>query len=246
MRNSEMAKKTPRTKAKGRKSAGARKTAKAKRKTGRKPAGARTAKGKARKSAAAGSARKRARAATVRSSTRRRGGTGREDLLAQTPDAGRTRKGPTNRMPTKRSTGTRAGAGHSMAPGLNRRRRQLREIEEGVPTPPSSLDMDRTPSAARSGRRELREARQEHTEVSPVITAGDVDASWEDAYSVGDEAPGGDNPTPDQDRVEDIGRALGVSYQDNEELKPADKIAERDRKRWELDPASSEDYRDRD
>ena len=51
------------------------------------------------------------------------------------------------------------------------------------------------------------------------MTAGDVDADWEDAYSVGDEAPGGDNPTPDQDRVDDIGKALGVQYEDNEELK---------------------------
>jgi hypothetical protein len=131
-------------------------------------------------------------------------------------------------------------------PGLERERRQLKEVEENVPTPPSSLDLDRTPSAARSGRHEMREARLEHTEVSPELTAGDVDADWEEAYSVGDEAPGGDNPTPDQDRVDDIGKALGVEYQDNEELKAADKIAERDRHRWELDPASSEDYRDRD
>jgi Family of unknown function (DUF6335) len=119
-------------------------------------------------------------------------------------------------------------------------------VDENVPTPPSSLDLDRTPSAARSGRHEMREARLEHTEVSPELTAGDVDADWEEAYSVGDEAPGGDNPTPDQDRVDDIGKALGVEYQDNEELKAADKIAERDRHRWELDPASSEDYQDRD
>ncbi len=92
----------------------------------------------------------------------------------------------------------------------------------------------------------MREARLQHNETSPELTGGDVDANWEDAYSVGDEAPGGDNPTPDQDRVDDIGRALGVEYQDNEELKAADKISSRDRHRWELDPASSEDYRDRD
>jgi len=74
------------------------------------------------------------------------------------------------------------------------------------------------------------------------LTGGDVDASWEDAYSVGDEAPGGDNPTPDQDRVDDIGKALGVTYEDNEELRGSDKVAERDRHRWELDPASSDDW----
>jgi hypothetical protein len=111
-----------------------------------------------------------------------------------------------------------------------------------LPSAPSSLDMDRSASAARSGRHELRERLNEHNETSPAITAGDVDADWEAAYSVGDEAPGGDNPTPDQDVVDDIGKALGVQYEDNEELKGEKKISDRDKKRWELDPASAEDY----
>ena len=115
-----------------------------------------------------------------------------------------------------------------------------------MPGPPSSLNMDRHGSAARTGRATLRQAKGEHTETSPALTGGDVDADWEDAYAVGDEAPGGDNPTPDQDRVDDIGRALGIEYQDNEELKGADKIADRDKHRWELDPASAEDYHEHD
>jgi hypothetical protein len=97
-------------------------------------------------------------------------------------------------------------------------------------------------ASARSGHNELRSELERHTEVSPVLTAGDVDARWQDAYAVGDEAPGGDNPTPDQDRVDDIGRALGVTYQDDEELVGSEKIAERDRHRWEFDPASSDDW----
>jgi hypothetical protein len=129
-------------------------------------------------------------------------------------------------------------------PGLDRERRTI-QGDDIVPTPPSSLDLDRTASAARTGRRELRERLDEHTETSPALTAGDVDADWESAYSVGDEAPGGDNPTPDQDVVDDIGRAVGVQYDDNEELKGEAKIAKRDKHRWELDPASSEDFNDR-
>ena len=125
---------------------------------------------------------------------------------------------------------------------LNRERRTLEEL---VPTPPSSLDMDRRGSAARTGRAELADSLHEHPGMTPTLTGGDVDANWENAYFSGDEAPGGDNPTPDQDVVEEIGRALGVDYQDNEELKAVDKVTERDRKRWELDPASSEDYKDR-
>jgi hypothetical protein len=129
---------------------------------------------------------------------------------------------------------------------LDRARRQLIDVDEPTPGPPSSLDLDQSASAAKSGRRELEEALHKHTETSPALTGGDVDADWEEAYSVGDEAPGGDNPTPDQDRVDDIGRALGIVYEDNEELKGATKVEKRDRNRWELDPASAEDYTDRD
>jgi hypothetical protein len=111
-----------------------------------------------------------------------------------------------------------------------------------VQTPPSTLNLDRTASAARSGRRQMSERLHEHNETSPALTAGDVDADWESAASVGDEAPGGDNPTPDQDIVDDIGKAVGVQYDDNEELKGEAKIAKRDKHRWELDPASAEDY----
>jgi Family of unknown function (DUF6335) len=130
------------------------------------------------------------------------------------------------------------------APGLNRERRTISD-DERVPSPPSSLDLDRSASAARSGRRELLEKYEEHTETGPALTGGDVDADWESAYSVGDEAPGGDNPTPDQDIVDDIGRAVGVQYNDNEELKGERKISDRDKHRWELDPASSDDWEDR-
>jgi hypothetical protein len=214
----------------------------------RRTAGARPPKGKARKTPNK-SAKPTSPTRAVRAKTRaKRGGTGRESTLAQTPAAGRTIRGRTNPMPTRRSTGTPAGAGDSRrSPALDRQRKRLREIEETVPTPPSSLNPDRVhPSAARSGRSALQHARKERTETSPVMTGGDVDADWEEAYAVGDEAPGGDNPTPDQDRVDDIGRAMGIEYADNEELKGSDKIAERDKHRWELDPASAEDYPDHD
>jgi len=127
-------------------------------------------------------------------------------------------------------------------PHLDRERRTL---DETVQTPPSSLDMERHGSAARSGRAALQASLAEHTGMTPELTGGDVDANWENAYFSGEEAPGGDNPTPDQDIVDDIGKALGVEYQDNEELKASDKVVERDKHRWELDPASSEDYKER-
>ena len=78
--------------------------------------------------------------------------------------------------------------------------------------------MDRHGSAARTGRAELAESLAEHGDMA-AVTGGDVDVDIENAYFSGDEAPGGDNPTPDQDVVDDIGKALGVQYADSEELK---------------------------
>jgi hypothetical protein len=129
-------------------------------------------------------------------------------------------------------------------PALDRERRHLDEGASSVSVP-STLNFDRKASSASSGRDAFRHQRRLHTEAGPAFTGGDPDANWEDGYSEGDEAPGGDNPTPDQDVVEEIGRALGVEYEDAEELKGADKITERDTNRWEYDPASAEDYGDR-
>jgi hypothetical protein len=79
---------------------------------------------------------------------------------------------------------------------------------------------------------------------TPTLTGGDVDAGWEYA-DVGEETVGGSNPTPDQDIVDGLGEAVGVTYQDNEPLKFDEKLEKRDRARWELDPASSDDYQER-
>ena len=128
-------------------------------------------------------------------------------------------------------------------PRLDRARRTL-DDSETAQTPPSSLDMVRHGSAARTGRAEIAENIREHHGMNDV-TGGDPDVNIEDAYFAGEEAPGGDNPTPDQDIVEDIGKALGVTYDDSEELKGSDKVVERDKHRWELDPASAEDYKER-
>lgn len=127
-------------------------------------------------------------------------------------------------------------------PTLTRERRRLSDLDLLDDKPIQSEVDARAESAARTGSAELQAAIARHTEGGPSLTAGDLDARWDDAYAVGDEAPGGDNPTPDQDRVDDIGKALGVVYDDDEELRGSDKIAERDQHRWELDPASSDDW----
>ena len=125
-------------------------------------------------------------------------------------------------------------------PNLDRPRKTVADIH-GIP---SSLDANRGASAAKSGRAEMQDRLSKNTSASPALTSGDFDADWESADAVGDEAPGGDNPTPDQDVVDDIGRALGVEYEDDEELQGGAEITDRDRHRWELDPASKDDDED--
>jgi hypothetical protein len=199
----------------------------------------------ARKSAQKSAQKSAIRTAAARKAKAKSAGARRTGSKSRTAPSARKRTPATARTPpvtrtlTARRTTTRPPAAAVTRP------RRVAPDDDLLPSPPSSLDLDRSASAARSGRRELREKFDEHTETGPAITGGDIDADWESAYSVGDEAPGGDSPTPDQDIVDDIGRAVGVEYQDSEELKGEEKIAERDRHRWELDPASSEDYDDR-
>jgi hypothetical protein len=161
--------------------------------------------------------------------------------------ATKAKKGKSVKKTAKRATQARkTSTARSMAavgkrPNLERERRTVQEDIHGVP---SSLNMDRTASSARSGRHEFEQKLREHTSTGPAMTGGDVDADWEDAETVGDEAPGGDNPTPDQDIVDEIGKAMGIEYDDDEELQGGDELAERDRHRWELDPASKDDFED--
>jgi len=77
-----------------------------------------------------------------------------------------------------------------------------------------------------------------------ALAGGDVDAA-SDQPDVGEEAVGGSTPTPDQDVVDELGRAAGVTYAADEPLRLEEKEAERDDERWELDPASAEDYEER-
>ncbi len=84
-----------------------------------------------------------------------------------------------------------------------------------------------------------------HTSESPELSGGDVDADWRRADDVGEESVGGSVPTPDQDIVDELGDAVGVTYSDTEPLHTADKLDKRDKNRWELDPASSPDYEER-
>jgi hypothetical protein len=169
--------------------------------------------------------------------------------LGRPQSKSKTRSGAKTAPPSVAKNATKKIGRPSKSPAVEKRPkldRARRTLDDIVPTPPSSLDMIGRGSAARSGRAAMEETLREHRGMASGITAGDVDVDVENAYFTGDETPGGDNPTPDQEVVDDIGKALGVEYQDAEELKGSTKVEERDRHRWELDPASAEDYKDRD
>ena len=101
-------------------------------------------------------------------------------------------------------------------------------------------DVQRLAGGGEQLKRELRE----HHSRTPQLSGGDLDADWARA-DIGDETVGGSAPTPDQDIVDELGEAVGLVYEDNEPLHTTEKMQERDHRRWELDPASSEDYQDR-
>ena len=91
-----------------------------------------------------------------------------------------------------------------------------------------------------SGREQLLAKMADHAAESPELAGGDIDAAW-DQSEVGTELVGGSAPTPDQDLVDEIGAAAGLTYEDDEPLRTGEKLTKRDEERWELDPESAEE-----
>ena len=96
-----------------------------------------------------------------------------------------------------------------------------------------------------AGSQKLAQRLRENPNADPSLAGGDIDAQWEMAESQGDEGAAGSVATPEQNDVQEFAGAIGISYADDEELKVGEKERERDKKRWELDPASSDDYQER-
>ena len=107
-----------------------------------------------------------------------------------------------------------------------------------VPDPEIEEFMELEISRAPKDPEQLAQRLRNNTAASPRDAGGDLDADWEDVNDSGSETVAGDNPTPDQSLVEENAQALGVSFEDNEELEFIDKIERRDRDRFELDENS--------
>lgn len=70
-----------------------------------------------------------------------------------------------------------------------------------------------------------------------MILVGDPDDDTLANEYVGEETPGGNNPTPDQSDVDEIGRAYGLQDEDSGALRSAAEVLDRrDRRRDELRP----------
>ena len=110
-----------------------------------------------------------------------------------------------------------------------------------VPDPEIEEFMEEEISRAPKDPELLAQRLRNNTASSPQDAGGDPDADWEGVNDSGTETVSGDNPTPDQSLVEENARAVGVTYEDNEELEFIDKIERRDRDRYELDEGSKTD-----
>lgn len=117
----------------------------------------------------------------------------------------------------------------------------LDQIDDYTDDEDTLEEFEERQNLAQSGRQKLNEKLNEHNSMGPTLAGGDVDAAWEDSVVAGEESVGGTAPTPDQDLVDEIGQAAGLTYRDDEPLDSDKKILDRDRNRWELDPASADD-----
>lgn len=74
------------------------------------------------------------------------------------------------------------------------------------------------------------------------LTGGDLDDDWYQAEVVGEEAVGGQTPTPDQNVTEGLLLSVGLSSADGQPIETWEELQGRDHRRWELEPESAEDY----
>ncbi len=107
---------------------------------------------------------------------------------------------------------------------------QNRDIEEG-----SDLPQEITESYG-TGVKQVSRTEMGNVEMAPEL---------KDEDAVGDEAVGGTVATPEKNVTQEIEAAVGLEMPDGAILHTNEILEKRDDDRWDLDPASSEDYQDR-
>jgi hypothetical protein len=130
--------------------------------------------------------------------------------------------------------------------GMKKRRRPSRDRgTEALPVLPPVEEAKHLSSATAVAAEAMRTGalpasparRRDEIPREEAMRVGDPDDSTFDNEYSGDELPGGDSPTPDQNGVDDIGRAYGLQEEDSGALRTASEVlAGRDRHRSELKP----------
>lgn len=101
-------------------------------------------------------------------------------------------------------------------------------------------DFEERQKLAHGGREKIKKELEKRHFNSPDVAGGDIDADWESADTgSGAEAVGGTEPTPDQDMVDELGEAVGITYDDDEPLNTEKKLKERREER--LEPYSGQE-----
>jgi Family of unknown function (DUF6335) len=80
--------------------------------------------------------------------------------------------------------------------------------------------------------------------LNSLIGTDAADDAEDDAYRAevnGDEAVGGSTAVPSQNDTEELAEAVGIVVDDDTPLDTEEMLEDRDRDRWELDPASAID-----
>jgi hypothetical protein len=128
------------------------------------------------------------------------------------------------RLPIDRRTTTSAGP---------RDRRARPRFSSATAVAAEALRTGVVPAVRRRGTRTTEEIPTE----DDTLRVGDPDESALSVEYSGEDAPGGSSPTPDQNNVDDIGRAYGLQEEDVSDLRSAAEVlGRRDRRRSELTP----------
>ena len=87
----------------------------------------------------------------------------------------------------------------------------------------------------------MKEPNKDARDAKLTTTGGDIEADPYQAEVTGEEAVGGQTPTPGQNDVDKLGSSTGIEMSDSEALPVTEKLHARDDNRWELDRDSASD-----
>ena len=148
---------------------------------------------------------------------------------------------PRRRRRAKRAAGKPAAAARSAA----RSTAPARTLDEIGPDP-ALLPRHGPPRRRRPAPAapKCRERSRDHRGHDPDLTAGDVDADARTPISAATRRRAATTRRPTRTSSTRSARRSASNTRTTRSCRASDKIAERDRHRWELDPASSEDYKE--